>query len=111
MNKICYDHVSGTFSQVIMAGILVSHMISIPPVKDIPVQGKKPLLQDPYSWNGTNASFNPYRSSITGQLSFAQNTFEEDVGNFYAYLLANQEPLGAEFEKVLYDNIWNLYES
>ena len=25
-------------------------------------------------------------------------------------ILANQKPLGAEFEKVLYDNLWGLYE-
>jgi hypothetical protein len=28
---------------------------------------------------------------------------------FYADLLAGQQELGAEFEKVLYDNLWDLY--
>lgn len=36
--------------------------------------------------------------------------FEQIIVNFYKDLLSNQEPLGIEFEKVLYDNLWNLYE-
>lgn len=30
---------------------------------------------------------------------------------FLSELLSKQEPLGEEFSKVLYDNLWNLYES
>jgi hypothetical protein len=35
--------------------------------------------------------------------------FEGAVSAFYATLLAKQQPLGKEFEKVLYDNLWDLY--
>jgi hypothetical protein len=35
--------------------------------------------------------------------------FEGAVTAFYATLLAKQQPLGKEFEKVLYDNLWDLY--
>jgi len=38
-------------------------------------------------------------------------TFEQTTKTFYSELLANQEPLGKEFESVLYDNLWDLYES
>lgn len=37
--------------------------------------------------------------------------FEKSVGKFYICLLANQEPLGAEFETVLHKNLCDLYES
>jgi hypothetical protein len=53
--------------------------------------------------------------STIGQLIFndtAQSTttdFEGTVATFYATLLAKQQPLGKEFEKVLYDNLWDLY--
>ena len=40
-----------------------------------------------------------------------RDDFEKSVGRFYARLLANQEPLGAEFEAVLHKNLWDLYES
>ena len=29
----------------------------------------------------------------------------------YKWLLVNQEPLGKEFELVLFNNLWELYES
>ncbi len=35
--------------------------------------------------------------------------FEAAVAAFYSTLLANQEPLGKEFERVLHENLWNLY--
>jgi hypothetical protein len=35
--------------------------------------------------------------------------FEAAVTDFYAKLLANQEPLGKEFERVLHENLWDLY--
>jgi hypothetical protein len=37
--------------------------------------------------------------------------FNEQQNRFYTYLVANQEELGAEFEKVLYENLWDLYEN
>ena len=30
---------------------------------------------------------------------------------FFLYLLSIQEPLGEEFEKILYDNLWELYDT
>lgn len=38
------------------------------------------------------------------------SNFEEDISSFYAILLSKQHSLGKEFEKVLYDNLWDLYE-
>jgi len=38
-------------------------------------------------------------------LSFS---FEETVASFYEQFLVMQEPLGKEFEQVLYDNLWSL---
>jgi len=34
---------------------------------------------------------------------------EVSIVSFYSDLLANQERLGREFEKVLFDNLWDLY--
>jgi hypothetical protein len=35
--------------------------------------------------------------------------FEKSVASFYSALLANQEPLGRDFEQILHDNLWDLY--
>lgn len=37
--------------------------------------------------------------------------FEESMGRVYARLQRGQEPLGAEFERVLVENLWELYSS
>jgi len=34
----------------------------------------------------------------------------EELKEFYDTLLKKQEPLGYEFEKLLHDNLWELYE-
>ena len=34
---------------------------------------------------------------------------EEIISEFYSLLLSKQEPLGPEFETVLYGNLWDLY--
>lgn len=34
----------------------------------------------------------------------------EVITNFFHELSSNQEPLGYEFEKVLYKNLWDLYQ-
>lgn len=35
--------------------------------------------------------------------------FEATITDFYSKLLADQEPLGKEFERVLHENLWDLY--
>jgi hypothetical protein len=37
--------------------------------------------------------------------------FVETVFSFYASLSSKQEPLGRDFEKVLNENLWDLYGS
>lgn len=48
-----------------------------------------------------------YESSYT---STADSNFEISVSGFYANLAASQERLGAVFETVLFDNLWDLYD-
>lgn len=33
------------------------------------------------------------------------------ITKFYVALLEEQQPLGEAFERVLYENLWDLYES
>ena len=37
--------------------------------------------------------------------------FRKPIREILTSLLASQEPLDAEFEEVLYENLWDLYES
>ena len=40
-----------------------------------------------------------------------ETTFEAIVTSFFEELSSNQEPLGHEFEEVLFENLWDLYQS
>lgn len=66
----------------------------------------------PYSIIASSSSYGPVATSIkelTGDVS--ESDFIGSITKFYASLLERQQPLGAEFERVLYDNLWDLYES
>lgn len=39
------------------------------------------------------------------------SNFEGEMAAFFTRLSSEQEPLGAEFEQVLFDNLWDLYQS
>jgi len=49
-------------------------------------------------------TFGQYTSLFTEEED-SSLSFEEAVASFYAQLLSKQEPLGREFEQVLYDNL------
>lgn len=53
-------------------------------------------------------TFGQHTNSFTGDYEIQSVSFEETVASFYAQFLAAQEPLGKEFEQVLYDNLWDL---
>ncbi len=58
---------------------------------DLAKRGVKTARKDEYTLNSDN--------------------FESTIINFYANLLTRQKPLGKDFGKVLYDNLWDLYVS
>ena len=85
---------------VILAGMLAS----------VPNETGGALRTDRYAplLKGT---FSQHQNAFTGDYaSQPVLDFESSMTNFYASLLAQQEPLGADFEKVLYDNLWDLYD-
>ena len=63
------------------------------------------LLED----YGTSISttFNQYQNRFIDE----NKNFYENVSKFYENLVSLQEELGTEFSSVLYDNLWDLYES
>jgi hypothetical protein len=111
MIEIRYNFASSTMSSVVMAGLFSMAVLNAAPEKVTPVTGAHLVLGNTYSSGGRGATFDSFRGSITGQYDLNPIKFEQAVGNFYARLLSSQEPLGAEFEKVLFDNLWDLYES
>ena len=110
MIEITYNNIVGTASQIIVAGLLASNLL---PAKTVDkncmayTQPSQTEYTPTYNWysSSQNLSFN-----LEHEIA-KRDDFEKSVGKFYARLLANQEPLGAEFEAVLHKNLWDLYES
>lgn len=52
------------------------------------------------------------KNILTGRYTpYTGITFESVVTDAFAALSLNQEPLGYEFERVLFENLWDLYQS
>lgn len=59
--------------------------------------------------SGIEGTFSQHQNNFTGDYSRPRSVDLESVlSNFYANLLAKQEPLGADFAKVLAENIWDM---
>jgi hypothetical protein len=57
----------------------------------------------------TSQTFGQFSNALTGLYELSNLDFGKALSAFYSNLLARQESLGQEFEKVLYDNLWDLY--
>lgn len=102
---------SRTQGAVVLAGVLASQLIGAvhPPVH---LQEGPAVLSGIGYQAGTDVSFFGQLNSIrVGGLDAGAAEFESLVSNFYSKLVSIQEPLGAEFERVLNQNLWDLYES
>lgn len=65
-----------------------------------------------YSYRGTPLTHESSKNVFTGYCSSSiETTFEAVVTSFFEELSSNQELLGHEFERVLFESIWDLYQS
>lgn len=110
MSEIRPNILSSTMGHVVITGLLSIAMLNASP-KDLFSSKSNAFSNNAYSANDLGATSDSFRSNVTGQYDLSPPRFEQVVVNFYANLLAAQEPLGATFEKVLHDNLWDLYES
>lgn len=110
MSNYYTKQASRTIGSVAIAGIIASQALAAYGDEQPPKLKKAALKPEAYHSAALPTSFASYCNLITGEYYQNIYNFEESIGNFYAKLLLNQEPLGADFEKVLYDNLWDLYE-
>lgn len=109
MNNYAIKHESNTSfgsAMVIVAGLVGSLMLQ-PDVgqisPDISLLRGPSVIKEEIS-----KTFGKYTNSFTGEYENPSVSFEETIASFYAKFLSTQEPLGKEFEQVLYDNLWDL---
>lgn len=107
MTEIDYDGEKKTSSPAIMLGLFAAYLS--PACLGSGVHpNMEHLWPDIYHAGGTSLTTS---GSVMLEYGHIPDMFEEEVGSFFAHLLASQEPLGAEFERVLHENLWDLYES
>ncbi|MGY6276566.1 hypothetical protein [Methylomonas sp. MgM2] len=114
MNKYHTAQTSRTFGTVVIAGILAG--TSLP--SDCNSEPSSSTLNFTDSNNyafvllGTSPTHEPNKNILTRQYAASEETiFEVAITGFYEELSSNQEALGHEFQRVLFDNLWDLYQS
>ncbi len=110
MSSYQINQTSRTTSTMVLAGILASQLATA--YKDsTSVEGvKERLVAVPYLTNAAPSSFDQIRNIFGGVVEARPDPFVESISTFYAKLVASQEALGAEFSRLLHDNLWDLYE-
>jgi hypothetical protein len=88
-------------------------MSSLPVISQQAVakQSDKGILGAAYCTKNNLATYSHFGNPFSGGFNNAPEIFEQAVGNFYEQLLVHQEPLGDDFERILHQNLWDLYES
>jgi hypothetical protein len=111
MVSINYNQTANSFGRAIVIAGLLANVTHVFENRTSDALNKDAILQSPYKSNSLQESFDTYRNPITMNYNSAPDWFENEVGNFYKALLSRQEPLGSEFEAILHENLWDLYES
>ena len=110
MNNYQINQTSHTTGTMVMAGILASHLLAGYPTSTPMDEARDSILNAPYRTKSALPSFDHIRNIFGGDLNERPDSFVESISNFYAKLVTSQEPLGAEFSRVLHENLWDLYE-
>lgn len=69
------------------------------------------LLRSAHTSSGLSPTYDQHRSSLTREFIVNTDPLVTTMSITYENLLNKQETLGAEFQQVLSDNLWDLYES
>ncbi|MGD0961528.1 MAG: hypothetical protein ABSB19_17095 [Methylomonas sp.] len=112
MSNILYNQEQSTFTNVAIVVGVVAQLCSQPlENKGIDVDKYRPLFNPAYYSISNSATYTRITNAMTGEYVSIPESFEKVIGHFYANLLSKQESLGSDFEAVLNDNLWELYES
>lgn len=101
---------SRTLGTIVLSGILASQALASTQAEE---QKHDTNFYRGYRSGAIAQTFDQYANVITGEYCTAPPlaNFEDAVSQFYSQLLSTQELLGADFEAVLQQNLWDLYEA
>jgi len=99
-------------SAFILAGMVATQFLNPCGLPEHVTGEKLGIVPSSYTLNHSSSTASQ-QSYLIGDYSIgeADRDFVETVSSFYASLSSKQEPLGRDFEKVLNENLWDLYGS
>jgi hypothetical protein len=106
---IRYDPVfagTGPLPKALIGGIMLAGLAQ--PL-DNPQYPSSLLRPQSFKLQQTPQTFGQFSNVFTGEYELYNFDFERAVSLFYSKLQASQESLGDDFEKVLHENLWELY--
>ncbi len=118
MYKYQIEQTSQTFRTVIITGILASTLLPQNWTYDLGSKVLSPFSKSNnfiFLTHGTSPTYEPQTNPLSkSHLSypvFQDAEFEGFLTDFFVNLSSNQESLGFEFEQVLFEQLWDLYQS
>lgn len=101
-----------------MTSVILEKTPATPAAVAVIIAGLSPVLYPPdfspldapetkYCFDTISRTFGALSEAVVGEET--DHPFSQQISSFYARMLNEQEALGADFEKVLDDNAWDLY--
>lgn len=106
MTDVVFGGVSGTNGSSVVrygiaAAVLTAALMGPPPASAFVHAGSVKV--------NSVMAVTPFAAIKIDSAHFEVEAFEREVAQFYGTLQSQQESLGEDFEKVLFDNLWDLY--
>lgn len=114
MSKYQNTLISQSFRNAVVSGMLANTFLVSPAAHALQQTGPWYVNSSNYNvvTRKASESYEPREHSKFGmQAPSTGQELASIITDFYEKLSAQQEPLGQDFEKVLFDNLWDLYES
>ena len=103
-----YEQGTSFGSAIVIAASLIGSLMMQPDIGQASQRDISLLLRPPAIIEESSNTFGQHVNSFTGEYENQIFSFEENVASFYTQFLGVQEPLGKEFEEILYNNLWDL---
>jgi len=105
--------ITQTFGTVVITGMIASTAMAMPLSESQHVQKSAKELSTYHQLIAGISSTQDTRKGTLNHLAISTPPLklENVVTDLYAKLVAEQEDLGPEFEKILFANLWDLYQS
>lgn len=95
---------------MMFAAILVGQTLGTAVYSNVGGTNQRQSVSPLYRIQANLPSHDQISSSYSGKSVKESGQLMESSTKFYTNLVASQEPLGVEFERVLNENLWSLYE-